>query len=349
MPVQEIASPINFSLLFIFKLLPILNVRCMNATSCLPFLMALRLSLVASPSLAQQPVAVLGDRFLIPESITWNQQTKEFYISSINRQKIVAIRKGGEGRDFIQSGQDGFLQGLGLHLDMKHHVLWAVSNRTTGHLHTSGIWMYDPQSARLLKKWVWSDTAALLLNDLAITRQGNIYVTDSEGSKVYYLKQSMDHPRLLLTMPKGDYPNGITLSDDDRYLFIATYMHGIVCYDRRKRRHWTLQAPKETSTNGMDGLFFYHNTLIGVDNNSDKPADHKITQFYLSDDWKTIARSKVIDEHNPYFDIPTSAVIAGDSLFVLANSQLEHLDQQNNTLKDTSVLKKTYILGYKLD
>ncbi len=48
---------------------------------------------------------------LIPEGIAVDTGTKTIYISSIARHKIIAVDKNGKQRDFINSGQDNFLEG----------------------------------------------------------------------------------------------------------------------------------------------------------------------------------------------------------------------------------------------
>ncbi|MHA4809021.1 SMP-30/gluconolactonase/LRE family protein [Flavitalea flava] len=298
---------------------------------------------------AQQPAAVVADKFLIPESITYNETTGEFLISSQNKQKIVAVRPGGSYRDFISSAQDSFLCGVGVKVDPKRHVLWALSNSGINNIRRGGIWAYDLGTAKLLKKWIWTDTAAFMFNDLVIDSKGNIFISESFGCRVYYLEKTMDQPRLLLTLPKNNYLNGIALSDgDERYLFIACYQKGIVCYDRQTKENWELQAPEKVNAKGLDGLFWYKNSLIGVDNSAEDFSRHKIVQYTISPSFKTISRAAVIDEHNPFFDVPTSAVIAHDSLFVLANSQLGNWDDGKEKIKDSTKLKPIYILSYDL-
>jgi hypothetical protein len=310
---------------------------------------------------AQQPAAIVADKFLIPESITYNETTGEFLISSLNKQKIVAVRTqpaahpGNPGnpeavyRDFISSAQDSFLCGVGLKVDSKRHVLWALSNSGINNRHRGGIWAYDSRSGKLLKKWTWSDTAAFMFNDLVIDNKGNILISESFGCRVFYLERAMDKPTLLLTLPKNNYPNGIALSGgDERYLFIACYLKGIVCYDRQTKENWELQVPEKINAKGLDGLFWYRNTLIGVDNSADDFSQHKIVQYILSPSVRTISWAAVIDEHNPFFDVPTSAVIVHDSLFVLANSQLGNWDDGKEKIKDTAKLKPLYILSYDL-
>jgi hypothetical protein len=99
---------------------------------------------------------------------------------------------------------------------------------------------------------------------------------------------------------------------------------------------------------GIDGLVFYKNSLIGVQNYVEKLEDISIVQYHLSGDLSRIVRTEIIDTNNPAFDIPTTAVLVNDDLFVLSNSHLRNLDQKNLRIKDPSKLRNLTVLKYRL-
>jgi len=90
------------------------------------------ISLLIVFSLAAQSgakvITTLTEKDVIPEGITVNPATGTIYVSSIYLKKIIAINNDGSHKDFIKSGQDEFLEGLGMKIDSKKQWLWVVSN-----------------------------------------------------------------------------------------------------------------------------------------------------------------------------------------------------------------------------
>jgi hypothetical protein len=65
---------------------------------------------------------------LIPEGIAADPATGDFYLSSIFHRKIVRFRGKGPVGDFISSGQDGTLGGLGIRIDPGGNLMKASDN-----------------------------------------------------------------------------------------------------------------------------------------------------------------------------------------------------------------------------
>src|SRR6478736_4914990 len=68
----------------------------------------------------------LTEKDLIPEGITFDPTTKSFYVSSINKRKIVKVDEQGRVSDFIPSGQDEIGEVLGLKI--AKGKLWACND-----------------------------------------------------------------------------------------------------------------------------------------------------------------------------------------------------------------------------
>jgi sugar lactone lactonase YvrE len=60
----------------------------------------------------------IEEKDLIPEGITYDPGTHQFFVSSINKEKVVAVSENGIAHDFIRRGQDGILQTLGMKVDV---------------------------------------------------------------------------------------------------------------------------------------------------------------------------------------------------------------------------------------
>ena len=69
--------------------------------------------------------------------------------------------------------------------------------------------------------------------------------------------------------------NGIVLAPGDRTLYVA-FLEGIARLDVRTRRLARLRAASNTSTAGIDGLYWYRGALLGVQN---APGLERVVRF----------------------------------------------------------------------
>jgi len=294
----------------------------------------------------QEVVFTSVEKDLIPEGITFDSATGDFYISSIYKNKIVKISKNSEWSDFIASNSDGFVGGVGLHVDSKRRILWACSGNVMGDQFRTGIFAYDLNTKKLIKKIFYPiSTSQRLFNDIAIDNEGFIYITDTFDNSIWKWGISMKEPQKISIIGDLKYPNGIEISPDNEYLFVASN-DGLKRFDFSNNRMEMIQMPKDSLTSRrLDGIQFYENSIIGVQNRIGKS---RIVRLYLSDEFDKVVRIELIDDSNKYFNIPTTNVIANGYLYVIANSQLDNLDQDNIKIINPEILTSTFILKYKL-
>ncbi len=249
-----------------------------------------------SVSFSQEIAFDIPEKDLIPEGIAFDPLTKDFYMSSIFKNKIVKIS--GQGvSDFIESNQDGFMGGVGLHVDIKRRILWACSGNIIGKNFSAGIFAYDLKTKKLLKKISYPlDTIKRFFNDLVISRDGSIYITDTYGHCIWKWSMSMKEPiKLKLNKPFA-YPNGITISPNDNYLLVATD-NGLQRVDIKSNVVETIKMSDDSvSSKGLDGIELYRNTIIGIQNALEgKP--NKVIRYFLSNDFQSIHKTEIIDSN----------------------------------------------------
>lgn len=290
----------------------------------------------------------ISEKDLIPEGITYSSTTKSFYLSSINKTKIIEINaETGEFKDFIPSDLLSF-SFLGLLADDLNKNLWACGFKFENGTTKSLVAKFDLITGNLLKTYSLNDTIGKLFNDLTEDNAGNIYFTDSEGQCVYKIDKQTDSVNIFYDGIETLHPNGITISPDNRYLYVASTNNGIRVLDIEKQ---TIIGEADTLFNsiGIDGLKYFNNSLIGIQNEVKTKHDVKIVRYFLDDTGTKIKEMKIIDQDNPTFDIPTTFVIVGNNLYSLANSQLWNLESSQGRILDEKLLKEIIILKYKLD
>lgn len=312
--------------------------------------------LVSSSFVFAQEVAFkLPEKDLLPEGITFDPETGDFYLSSIFKNKIVKVSKG-KVSDLIPAGHEGFQGGLGLHVDHKRRILWACSGNIMGNTFRRALHAFDLTTMKLLKKVVHPiDTARRLYNDLVIADDGSVFITDTFDHSIWKWSLDMESPddknvgpvRLLLDAPV-EYPNGITITPDGEYLVVAT-AKGLKRVNINTNHVEMLPAPDGSlSSSGLDGIEYYKGSIIAVQNGHEKNSDMKLVRYFLSKDNDRIEKAVVLDAGNRYFDVPTTLTIVNDEVFVIANSQLSNLDQEQLKIRLPEKLSETVVLKYRL-
>ncbi len=294
----------------------------------------------------------LKEKDLIPEGMTYDPRQQKFYVSSIYKRKIVGINLDGTSFDFTGEAQDGLYSTLGMKVDAARNHLWVMGVLNTpkakvmnaSDFGKAAVFQYDLETRKLLKKYTLNDTLKHLFNDLVIVN-GSVYLTDSENGAVYRIDKESGSFTPFYQWDWLFYPNGITVSQDQQYLFIAHWA-GISRVSLADTQMVMLQCKPNTTLTGVDGLYSYENNLIAVQNAAGPQS--RIMLFELNKTMDAVAKSTVLESQNPLYNIPTTGAVVDDEFFFIANSQLQNFDAQGNIFPPEK-MQPTYILKLKLN
>ncbi len=287
----------------------------------------------------------LDEKDLIPEGVAYDTKTKTLFISSIYKRKIVSIDQNGNIQDFVKTGDHNLLAVAGMEVDVKRRHLWACSIWDNPRkilpdslLHTS-IYKYDVDNGNLLKKYTLIDTIPRLLNDVTIAKDGTVYITESNMSKMYIIRPEADSLELLINSDHAYYANGITISDNNKNLYFTHFFGDTYVLNLETNAIQKLKHPGNMHTGRVDGLAFYKNSLI--------MHQGEIARYYLNEAGDSITNMEIMERNNPLFEIPTTGEVADDEYFYIANAQLGKTDNEGFILPDDQ-LDTVYILKTKL-
>ncbi|HEV7332466.1 MAG TPA: hypothetical protein VGN63_15620 [Flavisolibacter sp.] len=296
--------------------------------------------------LAQQPATIEAntETDLIPEGIAIDNRNGKIYITSINRHKIIVVDGQGNAKNFIQPGQDGFMEGLGLKVDKKRNWLWALSVLREGKLFFSKIHAFDLGTGKTVQQYGIQDTLPHLFNDLAIDEKGDLFLTDTYFSAVYKLNPETESLSLLVQSPRLRYPNGLVFGKG--HLYIATYQNGLVRLDTATKQVQKLTGIKDTAiSHGLDGLVYRDGALFGVYNIGKERSDDCVIRYNLTEDGTGVESEMVLVKGHPAMEDPTTAALHNNRLYVLANSHLDAYNANKTSVKGIEdKLKKPVIL-----
>jgi hypothetical protein len=179
------------------------------------------------------------------------------------------------------------------------------------------------------------------LGDLVLNANGDVFASDSITPGIYMIDRQKDSLDLFLTNDAFVNPQGLAFSADEKRLFMADYLKGIFSIDMKSKAVLLLAPAPQTTMLGFDGLYYHKGKLVGVQNGV-RPA--RVVEMSLNAGGSEVAGFKVLEANNPVFDEPTLAVLAGDTLFYIANSQWTVIDEKgklaaDDKLHDPIVLK----------
>jgi hypothetical protein len=261
---------------------------------------------------------ILPGDMVFPEGVASQEGTHIFYVSS---NQDGAIFRGDTRREmtsiFLSAGSDGRTTATGMKADDEERLFIAGAS-------SGKIFVYDTESRALLGQF-YDGKATTFLNDIAITRNGDAYVTDSLDPTLY--KVSIDrrgHPQFQAWLDFTGTPfvyqpgfnaNGIVASPDGKYLVIVQSNTGKLFRVTIATREVTeVNLGGATVTNG-DGLLLQGRTLFVVQN-----AQAVITEVQLTGD---LSSGRVVSSSgDPSFRFPTT-IAKSDGRLLVVNSQFD--------------------------
>ena len=313
----------------------------------------------------------IPEKDLMPEGIAYDPVEEKFYIGSTYKCKIISIDNKNRIKDFTKEKQDGLLSVVGMKVDAKRRILWAnsvASSKIKGNQDKSYgytcIFKYNLTNGKLIKKYVLDEKPILhAFNDLTINSQGDVFITDSPRGALYTITHKKDRLELFIKPRRLTYPNGIDISKSEKYLFVS-HAGGIAEINLYTRSIHNLSHPENVVLTPIDGLYFYHNSLIAIQRNNKRDY---VVQYFLNNGTKKssdlkllssisdyifpenkasnfVEKYKIIESGNPLFVFPTTGVIVGDMFYYIANSQITY----DNTIYPEDKLQEIIILKVKL-
>ena len=313
------------------------------------FQQLLQLQKDASRPIVQSDTAfILKDRSLHPESITSEAKEGVFYLGSIHKRKIVKVDHG-KVQELTQEGQDGLGSVFGIKTDKKNGVLWVSTSpmqemKNFNALLPSAVFKYDLKTGRLLKKFLPENPALeLVLGDLTLSPSGEVYTSDSKNNLIFRVNESTGKLEQVYSSEEFSNIQGITFSDNGQYLFIADYIKGIFRLEVATFHLILLPRSIDASLKGIDGLTFYNNSLIAIQNGV-KPM--RVTRYILNKEMDRLISFSILDRGHPAFGEPTSGCVSQDAFYYVANSQWngyteDHQIKPEGSLQDIVILKQS--------
>jgi len=270
---------------------------------------------------AQQAFSIPeGD--LLSEGIAWSEKQERFYLGSAKR-KIISMDENGNAHIFVPSADAGLGMVVGLRVDDQRGELWAVSEQFTPEPHlVRGVFRYRLSDGKLLAKYPAPSQGADLVNDLAVSPDGSVYATASNSGSLLRIRPGSEGMEIFLAAHALPDPNGITVSRDGRFLFVAGW-YGITRVDLKSKTTLLLKSTPAIAAGCIDGLYEYDGDLVGIQNCVHDSG--RVLRLRLNAEQNTIVSARVLESYNLLFEGITTGAITGNQFYFVANTQLRKM------------------------
>lgn len=297
--------------------------------------------------ISSKPLVTLSEKDLHPEGFTYLSKAKLWLATSVRKRKIVSFDiKKGKCKDWFKDEKN--LAILALKADAKEEFLWVATaampqmdNFSKEKNGMSEVLKIDIKTKKVVNGF--SVKGIHVFGDLIVAKNGAVYVSDSNKAVLYKI-QNDKIEEFMLFEKEGYNLQGLAFNKDESKIFLADYFRGIFVIDIATQTKKMLSIPEGATPKGIDGLVFYDNSLIGIQNGA-KPI--RITQFQLNEKQDQITGFKILDNNRPEFNEPALATVVGNTLYFFANSPWNAYDDKG--VLDETKVSNPVIYTYKLD
>lgn len=287
---------------------------------------------------------------LHPESFVL-LENGDLLLGSIRERKIVRVDQQGNISDWIETP----FAVMGMKADFEKGILWVASAAMPEMVD------YDPSNkgksivlqinladAEILQGISYDEES--IIGDLVFDKEDRLWLSNTltpflsrDGTDSTAYSGAFNRKQFDL---RDTYFNlqGLSLTDEEDYLYVADYISGIFRVDIENDKIQKVFAPETTLLKGIDGLYFYKNSLIAIHNGT-KP--NRVVRYFLNDSGLSIDREEVINRGGDSLGEPTLGQIKDGYFYYLANSPWPAYDREQNF--DLSKVKPIEIRRIKLD
>lgn len=258
---------------------------------------------------------------VFPEGVAYRPETGDFFVGSTTDGTIFRGNvEGGstETEVFLEPGGDGRQTAIGMDVDEEGRLFIAGGD-------TGTIFVYDAETGALVSSLQTPQAEATFLNDVAVTPNGDAFVTDSMRSVLFRVTATgdgamevepwLDFGGTPLEYEEGFNANGIDATEDGRYMIVVQSNTGeLFRIDTESKEVAQIDVGGETLTNG-DGLLLDGGTAYVVRNEQEL-----IVPVELSGDYASGEVSERFTD--PSLAYPTTIAKYDDRLLVV-NSQFD--------------------------
>jgi len=250
---------------------------------------------------------------------------------------------GSNPRTFLKTNDHGYLPGFGM--TIKGDTLYALGNSLTTHKNKSVLLLIQLSSGERIDSYSMNHLALHYLNDLTVSSRNEIFITDSESNKIYKIQRPNKTIDLYMDSEEIANSNGITISENDEYLYLAS-SKGICVVEIKSKK--VINRPNEEYA-GIDGLKFYKNNLYAIVNGWSDTSKNGLFKYELKKRGTEILKCQKLVKFTKKFRTPTTFDIFNDNIYFIRNTQLDNFDERTNGIIEAQKLESYKLLKTSIE
>jgi sugar lactone lactonase YvrE len=279
--------------------------------------LAERFSANSKPIEASRVHAIVpADRDLV-EGIAWDSDSARLYATTVVDRALLLVGEG--GTSVAASAGLGSL--LGAAYDPRRRRIWiasaSVAETPQGDSAWIGLVAVDPARPDRPARIPAPAGIAATPGDVAIARDGHVYVSDGMNGAVYRCRPGCSALETLLAPGTLFSAQGMAVSSDQKWLYIADRRYGIAALERSSGRQFRVTGDESMMLDGIDGLVLHGRDLIATQNAYEP---QRIVRLRLSGGGLRVRRLEVLERAHPEWKEITLGAVAGNRFLYVANA-----------------------------
>lgn len=278
----------------------------------------------------------------MPEALALDAGSGRMFAGTVQQGLILVSDDDGKSWKRFASPEtvDGLTSVFGMAVDAERDHLWVATGKVgqfqgkkEDDAANSALLRLDLKSGKLQKSYPVSvGSGRNLLGSLVVTADGRVFAADTQSPVIYRLDPDADEVALYFGHPNLTSLRGMALNADDSLLYVSDYELGIMVIDATGgQQAWQLAIPDELNAGGIDGLFWWDNHLVVIQN---AIAPQRLMRLTLGRDGLGVTSIAPLAAALEEFDTPTFGVMDGPDLYFLAASHWQHVDGKGKPVDD---------------
>ncbi len=285
----------------------------------------------------------ISDTELLPEAIVKGRQGATI-IGSVRTGKIIEI--GSKGSQRVLATADGGV----FDVEPRGNAVWAVINNQLAYENAgaeqafASVMAFDRETGARIREIRAAESDALL-GDLEIAKDGTIYASDSITPRIYRMTANGETLDVFTADARLVNPQGLALVEKRHRLFLADYLAGLFVIDTESGAVTPIANPSSAHLGGIDGLYYYKGSLIGVQNGT---TPQRIVRIALNKAGDVAERLDVLAQNLEGWNEPTHGYVDGDEFVYIATSNWPAYDDESN-IREGATLAPLRIMSAPLE
>lgn len=277
--------------------------------------------LYAQESPKLEEVFTLNELPAVVEGMTYDPKGKHFYFGEDLSKHILRYTAEGMPAGYIDGAAYGMTGVAGMRVTTSPHQLWVCGAIDTGAKKMRCIFQFDLSNGSLIAKYPDTSRKATFFNDIAVTAKGEVICTDTYSKSLYTVDRKNRVAVLYMSSDSLSDGNGITA--DGNMLYIST-RRGFTRLNTVDRS-LSIVSLQNRYTAGNDGLYFYRNSLIGIQNVF---YPMTVARYFIDEGGSKISQAKILVSEDPRFWIPTTGAVIDNYFYFMTNNNLKDKERK---------------------